>query len=48
MSIHAGIDARLDLWMGMPHGFVGGIGMIKASAQALDAIGVFLIERLQA
>jgi monoterpene epsilon-lactone hydrolase len=47
-AIAAGIDARLDVWAGMPHGFVASIGMVKASAQALDAIGVFLTERLQA
>lgn len=29
-------------------GFVGSIGTVKASAQALDAIGMFFIERLQA
>ena len=31
----------------MPHGFPAIIGMIKASALALDAIGLFLTERLQ-
>jgi monoterpene epsilon-lactone hydrolase len=44
----AGVDARLDVWMGMPHGFVAIIGTVKASAQALNAIGLFLTERLQA
>jgi monoterpene epsilon-lactone hydrolase len=43
-----GVDARLDVWTGMPHGFVASIGTLKASAQALDAIGLFLTERLQA
>ena len=47
-AVAAGVDARLDVWTGMPHGFVAGIGMFKASAQALDAIGLFLSERLQA
>jgi len=41
-------DAHLDIWMGMPHGFVAGIGRLKAAAQALDAIGGFLRPRLQA
>jgi monoterpene epsilon-lactone hydrolase len=41
----AGVDAKLDVWEGMPHGFLGGIGNLSASAQALEAIGVFLIER---
>jgi monoterpene epsilon-lactone hydrolase len=47
-AIAAGVDARLDIWTGMPHGFPAGIGAIKASAQALDAMGLFLTERLQA
>ena len=47
-AVAAGVDARLDVWMGMPHGFVAIIGPVKASAQALDAVGVFLTERLQA
>ena len=42
-AVAAGVDARLDVWMGMPHGFVAIIGT-KASAQALDAIGLFLSE----
>jgi acetyl esterase/lipase len=45
-AIAAGVDARLDVWAGMPHGFPAGIGAIKASAQALDAMGTFLAERL--
>jgi epsilon-lactone hydrolase len=47
-AVAAGVDARLDVWMGMPHGFTGSIGKLKASAQALDAVGMFLAERLQA
>jgi acetyl esterase/lipase len=43
----AGVDAQADVWMGMPHGFPGSIGRLKAAAQALDAIGAFLAERLQ-
>jgi acetyl esterase/lipase len=43
----AGVDARLDVWMGMHHGFVGSIGMVKAATLALDAVGQFLAERLQ-
>jgi len=46
--VTAGVDARLDVWTGMPHGFPASVGMIKASAQSLDAIGTFLSERLQA
>jgi monoterpene epsilon-lactone hydrolase len=42
----AGVDARLDVWQGMPHGFHGGIGRTAAATQALDLIGAFLSERL--
>jgi len=47
-AIAAGVDARLDVWTGMPHGFVAIIGAVKAAAQALDASGLFLSERLHA
>jgi len=43
----AGVDARLHVWMGMPHGFPGSVGKLKAAAQALDAIAAFLLERRQ-
>ena len=46
-AIVAGVDARADVWMGMPHGFPASIGRLKAAAQALDAIGAFLAEKLQ-
>jgi epsilon-lactone hydrolase len=44
----AGVDARVDVWTGMPHGFAGGVGRSKAAAQTLDAIGTFLAVRRQA
>ena len=47
-AVAAGVDARADVWMGMPHGFPASIGRLKAAAQALDAIGAFLAERLKA
>jgi len=47
-AVAAGVDARADVWMGMPHGFPASIGRLKAAAQSLDAIGMFLTERLQA
>jgi epsilon-lactone hydrolase len=47
-AVAAGVDARADVWMGMPHGFPGSIGRLKAAAQGLDAIGRFLAERLRA
>src|SRR4029077_18157571 len=40
-----GVDARLDVWTGVPPGFGASIGTLKAAAQALDAIGLFLTER---
>jgi acetyl esterase/lipase len=43
----AGVDARLDVWTGMPHGFVASVGALKAAAQSLDAVGGFLAEKLQ-
>jgi epsilon-lactone hydrolase len=47
-AVAATVDARVDVWMGMPHGFPGSIGKLMAAAQALDAIGTFLVERRQA
>jgi monoterpene epsilon-lactone hydrolase len=44
----AGVDARLDVWMGMSHGFTSNVGRVKASALALDSIGNFLSEALRA
>jgi epsilon-lactone hydrolase len=44
----AGVDATLDTWMGMPHGFVNGVGRMHAANQALRAIGAFLNDRLEA
>jgi epsilon-lactone hydrolase len=41
-AVAAGVDARLDLWMGMPHGFVNSVGDVHAANQALHAIGTFL------
>jgi epsilon-lactone hydrolase len=47
-AVAATVDARVDVWMGMPHGFPASIGKLKAAALALDAIGTFLVERRQA
>jgi monoterpene epsilon-lactone hydrolase len=47
-AIAAGIDARVDVWMGLPHGFPANVGKLKAAATALDDIGAFLSQRLQA
>jgi monoterpene epsilon-lactone hydrolase len=45
-AVAAGVDAQLDVWEGMPHGFVGGVGQTQAAASALSAIGEFLSSRL--
>lgn len=45
-AIAAGVDATLDIWMGMPHGFVNSIGSLSAATQLLGAIGTFLKSRL--
>jgi acetyl esterase/lipase len=45
-AVAAGVDATLDVWMGMAHGFVNGVGTLKASSEALSAIGKFVNDRL--
>jgi epsilon-lactone hydrolase len=45
-AVAAGVDAELDVWMGMPHGFVTAIREFDAARQALDAMGAFLTQRL--
>jgi len=44
-ALAAGVDAKLDVWEGMVHGFPGGVGQLNASTQALQQIGSFLSER---
>jgi len=46
-AVAAGVDSTLDVWMGMPHGFVTNIGGFKAALQALQASGTFLNERIR-
>ena len=41
-AIAAGVDLKVDVWEGMPHGFVGNVGRLDAASAALDAIGIFL------
>lgn len=45
-ALAAGVDAQLDVWEGMAHAFVGSVGYLSASTQALQQIGSFLSERL--
>lgn len=47
-AVTAGVDAKLDVWEAMPHGFLSGIGRFAAAASALDAICAFLTERFAA
>ena len=44
-AVAAGVDARLDVWGGMVHGFLGSVGRLAASTEALQLIGDFLIDR---
>jgi acetyl esterase/lipase len=43
----AGVDARLEIWMGMPHGFVTSIDKYNAAKGAFKAVGEFLAQRLR-
>ena len=45
-AVVAGVDARLEIWMGMPHGFVANVDAFTAATQALKASGVFLSQQL--
>jgi epsilon-lactone hydrolase len=44
-AVAAGVDATLQVWMGMPHGFVSGVREFDAARRSLKAIGEFLTER---
>lgn len=44
-ALAAGVDARLDVWEGMVHGFPGFVGQLGAPTQVLEQIGSFLSER---
>jgi epsilon-lactone hydrolase len=44
--VAAGVDATVDVWEGMPHGFIGNVGQLEASAEVLKVIGAFLSARL--
>jgi acetyl esterase/lipase len=46
-AVAAGVDAKLDVWMGMPHVFVNSVGNMHAANQALRTIGTFLNELLE-
>ncbi|HEX2673170.1 MAG TPA: alpha/beta hydrolase fold domain-containing protein [Polyangiaceae bacterium] len=46
-ALAAGVDVRLDIWEGMLHVFPISVGRLRAAAQALDAVGAFLAQRLE-
>jgi acetyl esterase/lipase len=46
LALTAGVQARLDLWMGMPHGFVALVGKLRAAGLALQAVSEFCSARL--
>jgi epsilon-lactone hydrolase len=48
LAVAAGVDARLDVWEGMLHGFPGSVGQLAASTEALGLVGEFLDERFAA
>ena len=41
-AIESGVDATVDVWECMVHGFLSGVGKLAASNEALQAIGAFL------
>jgi epsilon-lactone hydrolase len=44
-ALAVGVDAQLDVWEGMAHGFQGSVGVLNASTQAIQQIGSFLSQR---
>ena len=47
-AVAAGVDARVDVWEGMVHGFLGAVGRLEAATESLNLIGKFLAERFAA
>jgi epsilon-lactone hydrolase len=45
-AVAAGVDAQVDVWAGMPHGFLGSVGQLDAADAALALVGAFLAQRL--
>jgi epsilon-lactone hydrolase len=45
LAVGSGVDARVDVWDGLPHGFIGSIGQMLGADAALTLIGAFLTER---
>ncbi|MGX8009508.1 alpha/beta hydrolase fold domain-containing protein [Mesorhizobium sp. ORM8.1] len=47
-AVAAEVDATLDVWNGMPHGFLSGVGHLSAADKALDKIAAFVTARIAA
>jgi len=45
-AVAAGVDARVDVWEGMPHGFAGGAGQMEAAAVEVRFPGEIIPGRL--
>ncbi len=45
-AVAAGVDAQVDVWEAMAHGFLSGVGSMDAPTQALKSIGEFLTQHL--
>ena len=45
-AVAAGVDAQVDVWAGMPHGFLGNVGQLEAADAALKLLASFLSQRL--
>jgi epsilon-lactone hydrolase len=45
-AVAAGVDARVDIWEGLPHVFPSAVGQLEAADRAMSVIGSFLAERL--
>ena len=43
-AVAAEVDATLEVWKGMAHGFVNGVGKLNVASEALSDIGAFLHE----
>jgi acetyl esterase/lipase len=44
-AVAAGVDARLEVWEGMVHGFLGNVGNLTASNKTLQLLAEFLVDR---
>ena len=47
-AVAAGVAAKVDVWEGMAHGFLGSVGLLQGADAALERISAFLAERFAA